>query len=403
MNSKRLEGASTITQQVAKNFLLTNEVSLQRKLKEAILAFRIERSLSKERILELYLNQIYLGQGSYGIAAASLEYFDKSIDELNYEEAALLAALPKAPSRYNPYKNKKIAKFRRDLVLKNLLENKHINEKMFKDLKNTNPTNIADLHNVLRTQFLKFLFQLSFHKVVSVDKKRSERKALTRKKNKIFKPLTSIHFNYQEVFNKLGFDIDLTKDHSFPAAKNFSLNTEAISLTNRRIIGIAPFARYLTKTYPLDLMQKVVGFLDQKYTVFLFGFGKFEMDIIEKWSKVFKNVYSSSSLGGFENEIALISNLDLMISMDSAYGHIASIYNVPDITLWGLTHPYTGFTTFNTCPDNQLCVDREKYPLVPNSIYGNKELKGYEDAMRSINYNDVLARAESILNNRVQK
>ena len=135
INSKRLEGASTITQQVAKNFLLTNEVSLKRKLKEAILAFRIERSLSKERILELYLNQIYLGQGSYGIAAASLEYFDKSIDELNYEEAALLAALPKAPSRYNPYKNKKVAKFRRDLVLKNLLENKYINETKFEKLK----------------------------------------------------------------------------------------------------------------------------------------------------------------------------------------------------------------------------------------------------------------------------
>ena len=135
INSKRLEGASTITQQVAKNFLLTNEVSLRRKLKEAILAFRIERSLSKERILELYLNQIYLGQGSYGIAAASLEYFDKSIDELNYEEAALLAALPKAPSRYNPYKNEKVAKFRRDLVLKNLLENKYINETNYKNLK----------------------------------------------------------------------------------------------------------------------------------------------------------------------------------------------------------------------------------------------------------------------------
>jgi len=136
INSKRLEGASTITQQVAKNFLLSNEVSLKRKLKEAILAFRIERSLSKERILELYLNQIYLGQGSYGIAAASLEYFDKSIDELNYEEAALLAALPKAPSRYNPYKNEKIAKFRRDLVLKNLLENKYIDKNTFNELKN---------------------------------------------------------------------------------------------------------------------------------------------------------------------------------------------------------------------------------------------------------------------------
>ena len=99
LNSKRLEGASTITQQVAKNFLLTNEVSIDRKIKEAILAFRIERALSKKRILELYLNQIYLGEGAYGIASASLRYFDKSISELKYSEAALLAALPKAPSR----------------------------------------------------------------------------------------------------------------------------------------------------------------------------------------------------------------------------------------------------------------------------------------------------------------
>ena len=130
--SKRLEGASTITQQVAKNFLLTNEVSLNRKLKEAILAFRIERALSKERILELYLNQIYLGEGTYGIASASLKYFDKSINELEYEEAALLAALPKAPSKYNPYKNINLAKFRRNLVLKNLLDNKYITEKDYK-------------------------------------------------------------------------------------------------------------------------------------------------------------------------------------------------------------------------------------------------------------------------------
>ena len=134
--SKRLEGASTITQQVAKNFLLTNEVSFNRKLKEAILAFRIERALSKERILELYLNQIYLGEGSYGVASASLEYFDKSISELNYEEAALLAALPKAPSRYNPYKNIDLAKFRRDLVLKNLFENNHINKKEYEKFVN---------------------------------------------------------------------------------------------------------------------------------------------------------------------------------------------------------------------------------------------------------------------------
>ncbi len=134
LSSKRLEGASTITQQVAKNFLLTNEVSLNRKIKEAILAFRIERALSKERILELYLNQIYLGSGAYGVAAASLEYFDKSIRDLDYSEAALLAALPKAPSRYNPFRNPDIAKFRRNLVLKNLLENNYLNIKLYEKL-----------------------------------------------------------------------------------------------------------------------------------------------------------------------------------------------------------------------------------------------------------------------------
>ena len=135
INDKRLEGASTITQQVAKNFLLTNEVSLRRKIKEAILAFRIEKAYSKERILELYLNQIYLGEGTYGIAAASLEYFDKSVKEINYPEAALLAALPKAPSKYNPFRYGKEAKKRRDLVLNNIKENGFISNSEFKDFK----------------------------------------------------------------------------------------------------------------------------------------------------------------------------------------------------------------------------------------------------------------------------
>ncbi len=137
IKSNRLEGASTITQQVAKNFLLSNEVSLDRKIKEAILAFRIERVLSKERIIELYLNQIYLGEGSYGIASASLRYFDKPIGELNYSESALLAALPKAPSKYNPYKNKKLATYRRNLVINNLYENNYISKENYEDLINS--------------------------------------------------------------------------------------------------------------------------------------------------------------------------------------------------------------------------------------------------------------------------
>ena len=137
-SNKRLEGASTITQQVAKNFLLTNEVSLKRKIKEAILAFRIEKAFTKKRILELYLNEIYLGQGTYGVASASLEYFDKSVKELNYVESALLAALPKAPSKYNPFKSPEWAKKRRDFVLKNLKNNGYITSK--------------DLDNFLKTK-----------------------------------------------------------------------------------------------------------------------------------------------------------------------------------------------------------------------------------------------------------
>ncbi|HEY8334117.1 MAG TPA: penicillin-binding protein 1A [Tardiphaga sp.] len=122
-SNRRPQGASTITQQVAKNFLLTNEVSFTRKIKEALLAMRIERTYSKDKILELYLNEIYLGLGAYGIAAASLVYFDKSVNELTVSEAAYLAALPKAPSSLHPVKNRDRAIERRNYVVDRLLEN----------------------------------------------------------------------------------------------------------------------------------------------------------------------------------------------------------------------------------------------------------------------------------------
>ncbi|TCT08112.1 penicillin-binding protein 1A [Aquabacter spiritensis] len=121
--NRRPQGASTITQQVAKNFLLTNEVSIDRKIKEALLALRIERAYSKDRILELYLNEIYLGMGAYGIAAAALVYFDKSVDELTAPEAAYLAALPKAPSSYNPFRDRDRAIDRRNWVIDRMAEN----------------------------------------------------------------------------------------------------------------------------------------------------------------------------------------------------------------------------------------------------------------------------------------
>src|ERR1700742_1408916 len=120
---RRPQGASTITQQVAKNFLLTNEASFERKIKEALLALKIERTYSKDKILELYLNEIYLGLGAYGVAAASLLYFDKSVNELTVAEAAYLAALPKGPSLLQPFRNHDRAVERRNWVIDRMVEN----------------------------------------------------------------------------------------------------------------------------------------------------------------------------------------------------------------------------------------------------------------------------------------
>ncbi|MBI3435093.1 MAG: penicillin-binding protein 1A [Proteobacteria bacterium] len=125
-SNRRPQGASTITQQVAKNFLLSNEVSLERKVKEALLALKIERTYSKDKILELYLNEIYLGLGAYGVAAASLLYFDKSVHELTNAEAAYLAALPKAPNNYHPFRQRDRAIERRNYVIERMREDGHI-------------------------------------------------------------------------------------------------------------------------------------------------------------------------------------------------------------------------------------------------------------------------------------
>ena len=206
LTSKRLEGASTITQQVAKNFLLTNEVSLNRKIKEAILAFRIERALSKERILELYLNQIYLGSGAYGVAAASLEYFDKSIKDLSYAEAAMLAALPKAPSKYNPYKDKELAKFRRNLVLKNLLENDFIDLEYYEKLKK---------QNIELKKKKKVFLEDSQYYIEEVRKK-------------VIKDLT-----YEKVY-KQGFNINTPINLNLQKIANISLRNGLISYDKRK-------------------------------------------------------------------------------------------------------------------------------------------------------------------------
>ncbi|MEE3034582.1 MAG: glycosyltransferase family 9 protein [Bacteroidota bacterium] len=270
---------------------------------------------------------------------------------------------------------------------------------LFKELKELKPTHIADLHAVIRTYFLCFLFRINFFKIKRVDKQRRERKKLFRKKNKIFKPLTPVQFKYCEVFNRLGFNIDLT-NHEF--ADPFVINNEAQQIIygiNNKLkwIGVAPFASFSGKTYPLDLMQQLVAFLQRDYQVFLFGSGDFEIEKLEIWANAYQNVFGAYKLGSLYNEIEIISNLDLMISMDSANGHLAANYSVPVITLWGLTHPFGGFAPFSSNPENMIVSNREMFPQIPTSAYGKKIPKGYEKAMRTISYNDVAARCLKIL------
>ena len=149
-SGRRPQGASTITQQVAKNFFFSSEVSFNRKIKEALLAMRLERAYSKDKILELYLNEIYLGQGAYGIAAASLVYFDKSVNELTVAEAAFLAALPKAPGTLNPVRNHDRAVERRNYVVDRLLENGWIKQ-ADADIARKDPLAVTGKSNSART------------------------------------------------------------------------------------------------------------------------------------------------------------------------------------------------------------------------------------------------------------
>ena len=271
--------------------------------------------------------------------------------------------------------------------------------KLYKELKNLKPTHIADLHSVIRSHFISFLFKFRFIKIKKIDKLRVDKKRLFRKSNKVLKPLIPTQYRYSEVFCRLGFNIDLTV-HEFPLPKIIKDKAQRFLLgleSGKKKIGIAPFASYTGKIYPLDLMQKVVGFLQNEHYVFLFGNGKYETDILKVWTKAYPNVLGCYTLNSLESELEIISNLNVMLSMDSANGHLAANYNVPVISLWGLTHPFAGYAPFLSRPENELTSDREKYPLLPTSAYGNKTPKGYENIMRTIEVNDVILAINKVL------
>jgi ADP-heptose:LPS heptosyltransferase len=271
--------------------------------------------------------------------------------------------------------------------------------RLYKELKPLEIDAVADLHNVLRSRVLKKYFGLERIPFVQIDKGRKEKKALTRTKNKVFEQLKTTHERYAEVFSKLGYPIDLS---SSPPLERLPLSPKVLDLVQqdtKKWVGIAPFAAHDGKMYPLESMETVIQELNNtnKYKILLFGGGEKEVTVLEDMANSFNNALCMAGKLQLSEELQLISNLDVMLSMDSGNAHMAANYGIPVVTLWGVTHPYAGFYPFGQPMDNALTADRETYPLIPTSVYGNKVPQGYENAMQTIEPADVLNKLFQLL------
>ncbi len=271
--------------------------------------------------------------------------------------------------------------------------------KLYKELKNLNIDMVADLHNVLRSKVLRLYFKLESIPFVQIDKGRAEKKALTSPTKKVFKPLKSTHQRYADVFKELGFPLNLKTVSLLPKRSMASTSKNLVAGKDRIWIGIAPFAAFQGKMYPLELMEKVIAALNNtdKYILLLFGGGEKEKKLLDSWDRKFNNCINLVGKLPFTEELALISHLHLMVAMDSGNAHLASMFGVPTLSLWGVTHPYAGFYPFGQDINNALLSNRKEYPLIPTSVYGNKCPEEYKNAMRSIAPEDVLAKIEELL------
>jgi len=237
--------------------------------------------------------------------------------------------------------------------------------KLFWALRKTGPyCAVADLHNVLRSRLLGLLFSLLGLHVVRLNKGRSQKRKLTRRHNRELVPLPSGFERMQEVFSELGLLCNLTSRLS----KSIATSSVAKSHYN---IGIAPFAKHPEKSYPFAAIKKVISLLrlDPRFSIYLFGGGAAEVAALRDCEKEFSGVVSIAGRFSMNDELAEIAKLDLMISMDSANMHLASMFDVPVLSIWGATHPYAGFMGWGQPLDHAIQVE---LPCRPCSVFGNK-------------------------------
>jgi ADP-heptose:LPS heptosyltransferase len=271
--------------------------------------------------------------------------------------------------------------------------------KLSREMRRLNIDAVADVHNVLRSNILKrFFLGKTF---VQIDKGRAEKKALVT--GKAFEQLKTTHQRYADVFENLGYPLNLVEP-IFPERMGLSDKIQDIlGKKPKPYIGIAPFAAFKSKAYPLELMEKVIEALSKSKIILLFGGGQNEVEALNKIEAKFHNTVNLAGKLSLNEELDVISNLSVMISMDSGNAHIAAMQGVEVITLWGVTHPYAGFYPFNQNTKNALLANREQFPLIPTSIYGNKFPEGYKEAISSISPESVVAKVESIIQKIITK
>ncbi|NNK87009.1 MAG: glycosyltransferase family 9 protein [Flavobacteriaceae bacterium] len=263
--------------------------------------------------------------------------------------------------------------------------------KLSRDLNHIGIEAIADCHDVLRSNVLKiFMQQYPFYQI---DKGRSEKKALT--SGQIFKPLKSTHQRYADVFQSMKLPVTLEQPE-FPEGPDIPDKVKPLLGEYSKLIGIAPFAAYESKEYPLEKMEEVITELSEDATILLFG-GREDKSRLKAVADNHSGVITLAGIMSFVEELKIIRNLNLMISMDSGNAHLSAAYGIPTITVWGVTHPYAGFSPFHQDPSNAILADRSQYPEIPTSVYGNKYPGAYRDAIATIDPLSIVRKARQII------
>jgi len=266
---------------------------------------------------------------------------------------------------------------------------------LFQQLKKTYQFDlVADLHGVIRSHVLRLLFRMIKKTTAVIDKGRFEKFALVRKENKIYRPLKHSTERYIDVFKELGFKEFAKKGLQ---QESISSGVHVASSTQPKInIGFAPFAKHVTKMYPLDRFIEVMRHFDnEKYALHFFGGGPVEMAFIKEWENSFTSAVSFNHQLGLKDELALMSKMQVMVTMDSANMHLGSLVKVPVVSVWGPTHPHAGFYGLGQDPLNAVQVSLACRPC---SVFGNKKCwRGDHACMQQIEPNQIIQKMLQVI------